>query len=650
MARIRIDGTNASELLIGIDLINDTFEIYGNGGLDTLVSGAGRDHLDGGQGFDFASYQAATGGVTVDMLDMSRNTGWARGDVFVSIEGLIGSQLDDVLAGDNANNVFDGLSGNDTVDARGGDDIVRDAGGNDTFRGGGDSFDPDNPANPALVAGDILEYSGTDRTKLGITANLGMGIVIEHGYTVNGVVARDSVSGFEGIRGTAYADTIYGAETSDAVLDGRDGADAINGRGGNDVIFGRDGNDVLYGGAGFDYVSGGSDDDLLSGGADADTISGGSGIDTLSYQYVTTADASGRGVVVMLYSVTPEDEVIQWAHAAESSVGELEFSSDEDRLTGIENVIGTAFDDSLNGSDLDNVLTGGNGDDWLQDFWGGDDTLSGGNGDDIVWGGAGADTITGGDGDDFIRAGTGGDYVDGGTGYDTLTFGGEQNAVSIFMANPSQNTGAAAGDTYLSIEKIIGSEANDVIYGDNGVNSFYGSNGNDQLNGGGGMDTLVGGWGADSLNGGVDLDTVDYSAELNNPYEEGVFIDLLNQANNARLATGDTLTSIEILKGTVYNDFFIGDDRAFMVFHGEEGNDTFFGHGGEDRIDGGEGYDMAMFSGNRSQYTVEVLQFPSGTNYLRVTHNVAGGDGVDTLMGMEWVSFADQTLSVSAFL
>jgi Ca2+-binding RTX toxin-like protein len=628
MARIRINGTSTNDTLVGNDLINDTFELFGFGGTDTLLSGAGADYLNGGFGFDFASYQAANSGVTVDMLGMNRNTGWAKGDVFESIEGLIGSRLDDKLSGDNGNNIFDGFGGNDTIHGRGGDDIVRDVGGNDTFDGGDDNFDPDNPANPNVTTGDILEYTGNDDLKLGITANLATGIVVEHSYVVNGVAARDRISGFEGIRGTAYGDTIYGAETSDAVLDGRDGNDVIYGRGGNDVILGGVGNDVLDGGAGYDYLAGGNDDDRLSGGADADAIHGGGGIDTVSYEYVTSADAQGRGVRVNLAYLTPADVYIQKASASDGPMGSLDWSTDQDEPSGIENVIGTAFDDTISGDSQENVFFGGNGDDYLIGY-GGRDTLYGGSGDDILYGDLDADTLYGGDGNDLLRGGSGGDYIDGGAGTDTLTFGGELNAVTIFLGNPSLNTGSAAGDTYVSIERIIGSEGGDVIHGNNSANHFYGAGGADALYGGGGMDTLIGGSGGDILNGGTDIDTVDYSAEYG---QQGVYIDLMNQANNKWLAAGDTLTSIEILIGTNYSDVFFGDNRDFMVFHG------------------GGGTDMAMFTGNRSQYTIEVLYYSSGSPYARVTHNAANGDGVDTLSNIEWLNFADQTLSFSDLL
>ena len=71
-------------------------------------------------------------------------------------------------------------------------------------------------------------------------------------------------------------------------------------------------------------------------------------------------------------------------------------------MTGVENVIGSKFNDAIFGNDAANNISGGNGDDWLSGL-GGDDVVSGGNGDDWIYGGLGSDTLTGGaNADTFI--------------------------------------------------------------------------------------------------------------------------------------------------------------------------------------------------------------------------------------------------------
>ncbi|HEV2867366.1 MAG TPA: hypothetical protein VGX37_12725, partial [Allosphingosinicella sp.] len=64
-----------------------------------------------------------------------------------------------------------------------------------------------------------------------------------------------------------------------------------------------------------------------------------------------------------------------------------------DRFYSIENVTGTAFDDSIAGNALDNLIDGGLS----------DDVLKGVGGNDTLIGGSGADIMTGGDGNDRFR-------------------------------------------------------------------------------------------------------------------------------------------------------------------------------------------------------------------------------------------------------
>jgi Ca2+-binding RTX toxin-like protein len=84
-----------------------TTSFYGDAGNDTLDGGVDNDTLDGGEGFDFADYSSATGGVTVDLLtqqDSGAASGAAGNDILVNIEGIIGSNFNDTLEGENGNN------------------------------------------------------------------------------------------------------------------------------------------------------------------------------------------------------------------------------------------------------------------------------------------------------------------------------------------------------------------------------------------------------------------------------------------------------------------------------------------------------------------------------------------------------------------
>ena len=171
----------------------------------------------------------------------------------------------------------------------------------------------------------------------------------------------DAGAGDDVLFGEGGIDTLYGEEGDDK-LDGGDGDDKIlNGGSGDDTVDGGDGNDRLWGHTG---------NDLLVGGPGNDRIDGDSGIDTVSYE------GSPSGVMVDL-----DDDMAEDGHGG------------ADTVVDSENVLGSAFADSIVGDHNDNVLSGNAG----------DDTIDGGKGDDILHGGAGSDTLVGGPGSDRFR-------------------------------------------------------------------------------------------------------------------------------------------------------------------------------------------------------------------------------------------------------
>ena len=80
-----------------------------------------------------------------------------------------------------------------------------------------------------------------------------------------------------------------------------------------------------------------------------------------------------------------------------------------------------------------------------------------------------------------------------------------------------------------------------------------------------------------------------------------------------------------------------GNDRLW----GEAGSDLIVGGLGDDEIFGGLGTDVARFSGNRGDYTIERL----ADGRVRIT----GADGVDTLSGVERAEFDDGTTNIGLF-
>ena len=216
--------------------------------------------------------------------------------------------------------------------------------------------------------------------------------------------------------------------------------------------------------------------DVLEGGKGADMLFGDAGSDTASYA------SSAARVVANLTTGTG---------TAGDAAGDV--------YNGIENLTGSAFDDQLTGDAVANILRGGSGNDVLRGL-AGDDTLSGGNGDDLLLGGAGADMI------------------DGGLGVDTVSYAGATAGVVANLAAPSGNTRDAAGDVYVSIENLTGTDHNDRLTGNTFENYIIGGGGNDVLNGGDASDRLRGGDGNDAfvfdsaLNALANVDSIlDYS-------------------------------------------------------------------------------------------------------------------------------------------
>ncbi|MGO1079991.1 calcium-binding protein [Inquilinus sp. CA228] len=364
-------------------------------GADTLRGGAGADTLRGGAGIDTASYAGSAAGVTVDLSLGTALGGDAQGDTLATIENLSGSALADKLTGDAGANGLDGGAG---------DDVLRGGAGADALVGGDGSDSANYRGSGAAVTVDLLAHTASGGDAQGDVLT-GIENLIGSGFDdrLTGDGSRSILSGGNGadtLAGNGGDDSLSGEAGNDS-LDGGDGADRLIGgagvdtiRGGigndsvdagseNDQVFGEAGNDSLAGGTGDDRLEGGDGNDALDGGAGADTLVGGAGIDTISYT------ASAAGIIVSLATGTAEG----------------------DSFSGIEQVMGSGFADTLTGDSAANTLWG----------MGGGDVLTGGGGGDALKGGAGADrfvytalsdSAASGLGKDTIRDVSTGDKID----------------------------------------------------------------------------------------------------------------------------------------------------------------------------------------------------------------------------------------------
>lgn len=408
------------------------------------------------------------------------------------------------------------------------------------------------------------------------------------------------------LRGGAGEDTLKGGA----------GADEIYGYGADDYLQGLDGNDVLVGHDGDDTILGGNGDDYIIGGNGNDYIHGGAGIDWAAYE-----DAAS-GVTVDLAITTAQN----------TGGGGI------DVILAVENLYGSAHNDSLSGNTLANIL-------------------SGGLGDDRLYGRNGADTLNGGDGADWLVGGAGNDAVNGGAGIDTASYEDSTKGVKVdlTLAGAAQNTVGAGFDLLTSIENLAGSDFNDTLRGDAGANLLSGGAGDDILFGGAGDDVLIGGAGNDQFDGGDGFDTVSFADNL----EGGVYLDFNTKYFESGAHGADSFTSIEKIIGTGFNDVMFGSFDKVEHFEGGAGDDILKSSGNGDILDGGEGDDSLTSSlgsatiiggAGEDTYTAAFVYTGATVDLGRegVAQNIGGGNMI-TLSGVEnlHLLLADDTVYFS---
>lgn len=265
---------------------------------------------------------------------------------------------------------------------------------------------------------------------------------------------------------------------------------------------------------------------IVGGGLVTDTmyLNGGNNVDTASYVDIAAA------VTVNLATTT-----------AQNTIG-----AGLDTLTNIENLVGSAYNDTLTGD-------------------------------------ANANTITGGDGNDLIQGGLGNDILIGGNGIDTVSYAAATAAVTVNLATTTaQNTVAAGTDTITGFENILGSSYNDTLTGDANAN------------------TIEGGLGNDVLNGGAGIDTVSYASAT-----AAVTINLaLTTAQNTVGAGTDTLSNFENIFASAFNDTLTGNSSANTINDGA-GNDLIVGGLSADTLTGGLGADTFQFLSTGLDATID---------------------------------------------
>ncbi|WP_176943707.1 hypothetical protein [Sphingomonas sp. YR710] len=573
--------------------------------------------------------------------------------------GRVGTTGGDQLAADAKHAILLALDGDDVLISSSGSNVLIGGNGNDT-----------------------ASYQSAAQ---GVVASLDTGPVATPGSTPPLFVfatshegsAIDLLLGIENLRGGAFADQLTG--------DG--GINRLEGGGGDDILMGGDGADVLDGGAGYDIASyensggaiavdlglgthtgpgatgdtylsiegvrgsgfsdiltGSSGDNVIEGGAGDDILEGGAGVDTVSYA------GAASSVSVSLTLTVPQ---------ATGGAG-------IDTLTGFENIVGSAFGDTLVGD-------------------AGANRLEGGAGNDVISPGLGADQILGGDGDDTIRfnaiqyttqnlpAG----QIDGGAGYDTVdlrfvspvTVGtlsggvlgmhvGSQTYtltnIELILQGSANDTDFLPDNQKTPIEVRAG-EGNDTLFG-SGAYKLFGEGGDDRffVSGTFGQPTsglVDGGTGRDRLETNIGF-TVDLAAGTATAFS--ALYQISNVEDVRAITAGYTSTILGDDNANTFDVSTISDDgHAGITFDGRGGNDTLTGSAGADTLTGGTGNDVLSGSGGNDvleggagddmldgETGIDTASYASAAFAVSVALTLAGpqatgGAGIDTLTGFE---------------
>lgn len=368
-----------------------------------------------------------------------------------------------------------------------------------------------------------------------------------------------------------------------------------------DYLFGTDLDDILMGFDGFDYLWGNGGNDILNPGAGGGSImAGGLGNDTYVIIDLVPPGAGGG-------PPQTRDTVIEAAGEGIDTVFTfvpLVLAENVENVTVLEGYDPTLVNAVVIGNALANVMRGHSR----------LDNLQGADGNDTIDGGAGGDFLRGDNGNDILIGGAGADQLIGGDGNDTASYATSPASggigVTVRLATGMASGGDAAGDTFSTIENLIGSAGADILGGTTLANV---------LSGGAGDDTLVGDAGADRLDGGAGIDTVSYFSSA-----AGVNVNLATGAVSGGDAAGDVLISIENVIGSTAANVLTGNTVANRL-NGGGGSDTLNGGLGNDVLTGGLGSDFFEFRTAPGSANVDTItDFNFVNDVIRLENTGAG--------------------------
>jgi Ca2+-binding RTX toxin-like protein len=498
---------------------------------------------------------------------------------------------------------------------------------------------------------DTIDFSGS-------TAGTILDLRAGQFSSVNGHSNNVSIFAGHNADGTDYYIESGIGSRFDDILIGNDGANILDGRGGGDRMAGNGGDDIYFVDSLDDIVreesNGGNDTIILL--ARNLKIRKVANVENIIYADASTIQPGGSGETPPSVGDNSMTSVIFGDNANDT----LDGGAGDDTIFGQggdDLIIGGR--DSLASRDINNTIDVEDLEDKTESD-DGNDALYGGGGNDVILGGQGNDILDGGDGNDTLSGQDGIDIFRGGAGIDTVDFSKESPfQLLVNLATNVASGGTASGDTFYSIENLIGSDDRiDRFVGTSAANHFWGRGGGDYFNGGdgndildggndgdilygeGGNDTIIGGAGQDYLDGGSGIDTVVYTGSSG-----GVTIDLANGTAIGGDGDGpvqivgrgttirhDILAGFENAVGSSLEDHLIGNAKDNEL-SGGAGDDTLTGGRGSDKLNGGAGSDTADYSDATSGVRLTLAGGRSGGDQYVSIENLAGSGFNDRLTG-----------------
>ncbi len=525
-----LNGTAGDDAIFGFGG-DDT--LNGLGGDDTLNGGAGADVLDGGTGTDTTSYSSSGAGVTVNLATGTGTGGDAQGDTLTNVENLTGSAFDDTLTGDGNANTLTGGAGDDMLIGGGGGDTLIGGAGNDTVSYASAASGVTASLTNGLIISTIggatlggLTFGDDDLASydsMSDTAALSFDGDALFSSTTEDIDAVHTLSNGHIILSTATDATLGGisfgdddlveydpvTDTATIYFDGgalfsstKEDIEAVHVLSNGHIVLSTDG-DATLGGLTFgneDLVEYDPVTDtatlLFDGGA---LFSGGENIDAVHILSDGHIVLSTEGDATLGGLSFGDDDLVEYDPVSDTATlyfdGGVLFSNTSedvdaahvtqpagagDTYDGIENLTGSAFDDTLTGDDNANTLIGGAG----------ADTLKGGGGDDtLVWDSADTE-IDGGSGSDTLR-------VDSGD-VDLTAFGGTIGGIETIdlEADAGANTLTLTAADILSISdddilNVLGDAGDTLNAGTGWTDNGFDGGGNHVYSQVVGVDTLT---------------------------------------------------------------------------------------------------------------------------------------------------------------